>query len=333
MAAKARPRPETINRLRNAVYPSYAMLAGMQLELFTPLGDGPMDAVALAGALGVEPDRLSRLLYALVNAGLLTVADGRFANTEEADRFLVKGRPDYMGSAHELLSGLWSACLETAGSVREDRPRAEHDFHEMSEDELTGFLRGLHPAALAAGRVLANKLGFASRRRLLDVAGGSAGLAIGACKTCPGLEASVAELANVAPITESFIRDAGMADRIAVQPVDVLERAPDGPFDAVLLRNFLQVLSAEDARRAVANVGQAVEPGGVVHVIGRIVDDTRLAPAETAAFDIVFLNLYRAGRAYTYAEHRAWFAEAGFGEPEFALLADGFVVATARKAG
>jgi hypothetical protein len=35
------PRPETLEKLVNAVYPSFAMLAGMQPDVFTPLHDGP----------------------------------------------------------------------------------------------------------------------------------------------------------------------------------------------------------------------------------------------------------------------------------------------------
>jgi len=92
MASPA-PRPETIEKLIGAVYPSFAMLAGMQLEVFTPLKDGPLSAAHLAQALGVPPAKLSRLLYALVVAGLLTVDGDRFANTPEANEFLVRGRP------------------------------------------------------------------------------------------------------------------------------------------------------------------------------------------------------------------------------------------------
>jgi hypothetical protein len=36
--------PETINNLRFSVDAGLAMLAGMQLDLFTPLKDGPMTA-------------------------------------------------------------------------------------------------------------------------------------------------------------------------------------------------------------------------------------------------------------------------------------------------
>ena len=49
-------RPETIEKLNSAVYPSFAMVAGMQLDVFTPLQDGPMSVEHLAEALVVQPE-------------------------------------------------------------------------------------------------------------------------------------------------------------------------------------------------------------------------------------------------------------------------------------
>lgn len=102
--------PDTINLLMGAVYSPMAMLAGMQLELFTHLGKGPMSASTLSAELGVRPEKLSPLLYALVVAELLTVEDGLFANTPESDQFLVKGSQNYLGGTHEPLSDLWAAA-------------------------------------------------------------------------------------------------------------------------------------------------------------------------------------------------------------------------------
>jgi hypothetical protein len=88
--ANVDPKPETINKLRFTVDARFAMLAGMQLDLFTPLKAGPMTAEELAAALGVSPGRLRLLLYVLVAAELLTEQDGRFSNTDEANGYLVK---------------------------------------------------------------------------------------------------------------------------------------------------------------------------------------------------------------------------------------------------
>src|SRR5262249_28378328 len=60
--------PTTIFRHAYAVYPPIAMLAGMQLDVFTPLKDGPMAATALAHALGMRTEKLRPLLYSLALA-------------------------------------------------------------------------------------------------------------------------------------------------------------------------------------------------------------------------------------------------------------------------
>ena len=65
------------------------MLAGIQLDVFTPLKAGSMTAEQLAAAIGwVYP--ITPLLYALVVAGLLTERDGQFSNSPEANQFLVQ---------------------------------------------------------------------------------------------------------------------------------------------------------------------------------------------------------------------------------------------------
>ena len=84
--------PKTIFRHAYGVYPSMAMLAGMQLDVFSPLRDGPMSGARLAEALDVPQEKLRPLLYALVNAELLRIEGDRFANTSEGDRYLVRGR-------------------------------------------------------------------------------------------------------------------------------------------------------------------------------------------------------------------------------------------------
>jgi hypothetical protein len=74
-------RAETIERLAAAVYPSFAMLAGMELDVFTTLKGRTADGSTGRRHAGVDPIRLNALLYALVAAGLLTVDGESFNNT------------------------------------------------------------------------------------------------------------------------------------------------------------------------------------------------------------------------------------------------------------
>src|SRR5262249_43655110 len=132
--------PATILRHAYGIYRSAAMLAGMQLDLFTPLKNGPMSAATLANALSLQSEKLRPLLYALVDAELLTlVEDDHFANTPEAEVYLVRDHDMYLGSAHELYSDLWTAALAAGQSIRAGRPKAKHDFTAMSDEELGAF--------------------------------------------------------------------------------------------------------------------------------------------------------------------------------------------------
>ena len=55
-------------------------------------------------------------------------------------------------------------------------------------------------------------------------------------------------------------------------------------------------------------VGQIVEPGGVLYIVGQMLDNSRLSPPETVAGNLFFLNVFDEGQAYTEQEHRDWLA-------------------------
>lgn len=310
------------------------MLAGMQLDVFTPLSHGPLDAEGLAAALGVESAKLEPLLYALVTTGLLELRDGMFANGAEADRFLVRGRPQYMGSQHELYAEQWRAVMQTAETIRAGAPQAKHDFASMSADDLEAFYRGSHPGAVAAGHDIARRFDLSSRRALIDVGGGSGGVAIGVCEACPQLRATVADFPETTAITRRFVAESSVAERVHVIDADVVAAPPPGTYDIAVMRALVQILAPDDARRAVANVGRAIEPGGAIYITGNgIIDDSRVSPPEIVAFSLVYLNYYDGGRAYTEGEYRAMLGDGGFVDIGRLRLDGGLSIIAARKAG
>ncbi len=317
-----------LERLNDSAYSSFAMLAGMQLDVFTPLKEGPLSVAQIAAAIGADEARLGPLLYALVSVGLLELEDELFSNAPEADQFLVRGRPDFMGERHHLWADLWSATLRTAESIRTGMSQAKHDFSTMSEEQLEEFLRGLHPRAVAGGRAFAADCDLSCCRTLLDVGGGSGGFAIGVTEAAPQVRAVVTDLPRVVPIARRFVDKAGAADRVEVVAVDWVEQKLEDRFDVAILKNFIQVLSPQRARSALEHVCAAVNPGGRVYIMGDILDNSRLGPPETVTFNLVFINIYEEGQAYTRGEYGEWLRQAGCEEIEF--IASDMIVA--RKA-
>lgn len=246
----ATPRPNTINALRFGVGNGLAMLAGMQLDVFTSLQHGPMTGEQIADAIGVAPIRLPLLLYALVAAGLLTEQDGQFANTPEAQHFLVKGVPSHMGYMHRQLASQWDNKLKTAESLRTGIPQALVDFSHSPPAEVEALLRQINARAVATAHELVERFDFASIRTLVDVGGGGGGLALILTQACPHLQATVVDLPQVTPITQKIVAEEGGTERVTVLAADTVNTPVPGSYDVAMLQRVLQVLSREDARQS-----------------------------------------------------------------------------------
>ena len=56
------PEPVILDSLEDTIFRAMSVLAGMQLDLFTPLKDGPLSANQIAASIGVETTKLRPLL-------------------------------------------------------------------------------------------------------------------------------------------------------------------------------------------------------------------------------------------------------------------------------
>jgi len=94
----------------------------MKLNIFTILSGRRSTSGGLAETMSVKENHIERLLYALVSAGLLRLENGEFMNTEEAENYLVNGKPDYLGD-HVYVNpalnyGNWGSAVHIADSIR-----------------------------------------------------------------------------------------------------------------------------------------------------------------------------------------------------------------------
>lgn len=120
------PQLGTIMRLATAFYGSKTLLTAVELDLFSTLSDNPATVGEVRDKLGLHPRGAHDFLDALVALGLLRREDDRYHNTPVVDRFLVRGKPDYVGGFIELyndqLFPLWTRFTE---SLRTGKPLIE----------------------------------------------------------------------------------------------------------------------------------------------------------------------------------------------------------------
>ena len=97
---------------------------------------------------------------------MLTVEGDRFSNTPEADHFLVRGKPLYVGGRRDALALRWSAISKTAETIRTGSPQTLTDFSSMSEVELESYYRAIHPDTVSAARILVERYDFTPHHSL-----------------------------------------------------------------------------------------------------------------------------------------------------------------------
>ena len=134
-------------------------------------------------------------------------------------------------------------------------------------------------------------------------------------------------------MTQRFVDEAGASGRVSVVGADAVNGPLGGSFDVAVMRAFIQVLSPEDAQSAIKTVAEALEPGGELYIVGRIIDDSRVSPPESVLFNLVFVNVYDGGEAYTEHQNREWLDEAGFIDFQRVTLPNGSGIISARKPG
>jgi 3-hydroxy-5-methyl-1-naphthoate 3-O-methyltransferase len=169
------------------------------------------------------------------------------------------------------------------------------------------------------------------RRSLVDVGGGSGGLAIAMAEAWPNLTITIADLPAITPVAQRYADEAGFAARIKVYPTNVVSDPLSGSYDAAVMRGLFPVLTPDQIRSALAHVYSALKPGSPIYVVGWILDNSRITPLSYATYNLLFVNDYADGLIHTEAEHRIWLEETGFEyilrEPSAPSYAADFILA------
>jgi len=326
--------PERIRELSSGVYKSFIFLAGIQLDVFTLLSKKQFTTKQLAETMNLNENHIERLLYALVAIGLLKQKKDKFMNTDDTEKYLVKGKPDYLGNHVYVNPGLnymnWGTGVYIADSMKSGKP---HDFYDYQaatyEQHLEGF-RGTMPVAVKAGEELAKWFDFTEVISVVDVGGASGGLAIALKKAYPHLSLRVDDLESIAPVTEAILKE-NNASEIEVNICDIVKGPLFKPCDVAILRAVIQVISPEDAMVGIRNVAESINSGGYLFILGHVLDDSRITPIEEVGMNLIYLNWGFESGCYTRSQYRNWVQSAGLVDIMFDSLPNGDRIIAARK--
>jgi 2-polyprenyl-3-methyl-5-hydroxy-6-metoxy-1,4-benzoquinol methylase len=319
------PSPALFFDTISAYQRSEALRAAIELDVFTHIAAGSQNAAELAKSCHADPRGLRILSDYLAILGFLTKQGDRYSLSADAKVFLDRKSPAYLGGAVEFMLApeLREHFYKLTEAVRRGGTAAAGDGTVSHDNPIwVAFARAMAPLMQMPAKLLAGLIGGEADRplRVLDVAAGHGLFGITIASQFPRAQIMALDWPNVLAVAEENARRAGVAARYRLKPGSAFEVDWGGPYDIVLLTNFLHHFDVPTCEQLAARAFGALAPGGRAMTLEFIPGPDRISPPSTATFALTMLASTPRGDAYTFAELEGMFARAGFQRSEFHAL-------------
>ena len=308
------PSPQGIIDMASAFYDSCVLFTASDLGIFAYLAEHPSAEVDdICSGLALDPRGARLLLDACVSLHLLIKNESRYANTSEAQVFLVPGSPADLSGAIRYNRDVYSAWGKLAQFARSGQPVESPDIHLGQDSERTRtFVMSMHYRALGIGRAVVPMLKLGGRSRLLDVGGGPGTYSSLLAQANPDLRCTVLDLPDVVAVAKELIQAQGLSERVTTLAGNYRTTEFPAELDVVNFFGVLHQESAESIQALFKKAFAALRPGGIVHVMDMMTDATHAAPKFSALFAVNMALTTDDGWVFSDAELHTWLQEAGF---------------------
>jgi ubiquinone/menaquinone biosynthesis C-methylase UbiE len=315
-AAAPRPSPEKIFDALTRYQQTFALKAGIEVELFTAIAEGANEPVSLAKRTQTAERGIRILADYLTIQGFLNKESGKYALTPDSAVFLDKRSPAYMGGMTEFLvsdQNLANMDILTK-SVRKGGTASEiGDNSKPEDDRWVKFARSMSAMAVPMAGVLAQMMAPSSGPiKVLDIAAGHGMYGVTVARNLANVQVTAVDWPAVLEVAKENAAKAGVADRYWTRPGSAFDADLGEGYDYVFITNFLHHFDPATNEKLLRRFHAALKPGGKALTVEFVPNPDRVTPPMAAAFSLVMLAHTDAGEAYTFAEYQRMFSAAGF---------------------
>lgn len=310
--------PERIQQLGSAFRSSRALLSAVELGVFTELAKGPLEADALADRVGVHRRAARDFFDALVALELLERSEERYANTAEADIYLDRSKPTYVGGMAEMqsVSGyrVWASLTK---ALRTGQPQTDvkGDTRSLFDEpeRARRYFRAMTGGSLAAATVIAERFPWEDFQTLVDVGTAEGCLPVRVARAHSHVSGGGLDMPEGRVIFEDYVASFDLTDRLSFFPGDFMAD-PLPPADVMVLGNVLCDLNLGEKRMLLGKAYASVPDGGAVIVYESMIDDERRRNASALLTSLAMVLQREGAFGFTGGQCQAWMSEVGFVE-------------------
>lgn len=308
------PSPERIFELFNAYQITEAVRAAIDLNVFGLIAQGKTTVEDLAAAAGAQPRGIRILGDFLTVHGVLTKTGSNYGLAPDSATFLVPESPAYMGGMVRFLhhDAFTANFRHIARTIRTGKLPKPGGTVEPEFDAWVDFAKAMVPMMMPAAQQIAGLLGPLGAGSVLDIAAGHGMFGITIALRNPEAKIKALDWGKVLDVAAANAAAAGVAAQFERIDGDAFSVPFGGPYDVVLLTNFLHHFDFAQNVELLKKVRAALKPGGRAVTLEAVPNDDRLSPHMPATFALIMLAGTPGGDSYTFKELEAMFREAGF---------------------
>jgi SAM-dependent methyltransferase len=309
--------PAAVFDMMQAYQRTAALKSAVELGVFGAVGEGAGDVAAIAKKCSSSERGIRILCDFLAINGMLTKENGGYRNSPEAALFLDPKSPACMASATQFLGNpmIVGQFQQLTDIVREGHTLLPGQGSVEPENPIwVQFAEAMAPMMAGAAGPFAEVVlhGRSGPMRVLDIAAGHGLFGINVAQRNPEARITALDWRMVLEVAQRNAKKAGVESRYELLPGSAFAVEFGGPYDVVLLTNFLHHFDTPTNTGLLKKVRAALKPGGTVAILEFVPNEDRVSPPAAAAFSMVMLGSTPAGDAYTFCEYQKMLADAGF---------------------
>jgi cyclopropane fatty-acyl-phospholipid synthase-like methyltransferase len=311
--------PDRIFQVGLGFWAAKALLSAVELGLFTVLAAEPLDAKALRRRLGIHERGARDFFDALVALRMLDRQDGLYRNTPEANLYLDRNKPSYLGGfLDHVNTALYPSWALLTDALRTGKPQSRtkdtaNYFHAAYTDPefLAAFTQAMTGASMTIASTLARRFAWNGYRSLIDIGAAEGGALVQIARAHPHLNGGGFDLPVVRAVFETYVRRHGLDDRLRFYRGDFFNDALPSA-EVLLMGHILHDWDLATKRMLLAKAHAALPPGGALIVYDQMIDDERRTNASGLLMSLNMLVATPGGFDYTGTDCISWMREAGF---------------------
>jgi len=318
--------PSRIMEVGMGFWPSKVLLAATNMGLFTMLSEGKLSGSEIGTRLGLHERSLYDFLDTLVALRFLTREGIKetsvYRNAAEADLFLDKKKPTYMGGLLEMCNNrIYRFWADLEEGLKTGKPQTEVKtgdkpvFEMLYEDpaRMREFIMAMGGIQMGNFAMFAKAFDFSGYETHCDVGGSGAHLSTQIALHNPHMKCTSFDLPVVTPVAMEIIESFGLEDRVTVAEGDFFKGALPSA-DVITMGNILHDWGRADKKMLIKKAFDALPTGGSFVVIENIIDDNRSQNAFGLMMSLNMLMETEEGYDFSGADFAELATEAGFKE-------------------